>query len=78
MGTEEPKTIGGGRDLAAAAETLRHVRLETRRFLELWAQELARVRKRACDDVQTEAALADFVKHDWSALYEGHELEERQ
>ena len=31
----------------------------------------------AYDDVQTEAALADFVKHDWSALYEESEANER-
>jgi hypothetical protein len=76
MGIPEPKPITGGSDLAAAAEKLRDVKLATRRFLALWALEHARTRLRATDHHDAEAALSDFVKHDWSALYHGCEVDD--
>ena len=68
--------ISGGSDLGATAEKLRQVKLATRRFLSLWALEHARDRMRCGDDAGAEAALADFVKHDWSALYEICDVDE--
>jgi ribosomal 50S subunit-associated protein YjgA (DUF615 family) len=68
MGTSESTTISN--DLAAVAEKLRQVKLATRRFLALWALEHARDRLRADSDTEVDAALAEFVQHDWSALYD--------
>jgi ribosomal 50S subunit-associated protein YjgA (DUF615 family) len=68
MGNAELTTIPN--DLAAVAEKLRQVKLATRRFLALWALEHARDRLRSDGDADVDAALAAFVKHDWSALYD--------
>ena len=69
----ETSTVKGGNDLATTAEKLRQVRLATRRFLALAALESARDRTRGGADVadvaDVDAALSEFVKHDWSALY---------
>jgi hypothetical protein len=76
MGNPQSCTITRSSDLGATAEKLRQVKLATRRFLALWALEHARDRTRRGDDAGAEAALADFVKHDWSALYETCEVNE--
>jgi hypothetical protein len=76
MGTSELTTIPN--DLAAVAEKLRQVKLATRRFLALWALEHARDRLRSGSDTDVDAALAEFVKHDWSALYEVCEVDDGQ
>ena len=76
MGNPQACTISGGSQLSDTAERLRQVKLATRRFLALWALEHARDRARRGDDAGAEAALADFVKHDWSALYETCDMDE--
>lgn len=67
-----------GNDLAAAAERLRQVKLATRRFLALWALSHAaeRLRISAAAACPAEAALAHFIKHDWSSLYEQCEMDD--